>query len=346
MSKKIILISEIISFPFDEGLKNMSYQLIENLNHKYNVHVVTNKGNNIKGFDVEKVSLNKLFINKKLMLILKKYFPEIILYIPEASCTFNSFIRAKILKLMHKRAKVVLLAAQRRKYLFSYNLLLNFLRPDLLLVLSRAHKLYLEKKGMKIEVLPPPVDKKRFYPVENNIKLILKRKYGIPIDKVIVLHVGHIKRNRNIQCLIDVQEISDIQVVIVGSTTTNAEEKIKHKLDDQGIIIINNYISNIQEIYQLSDIYVFPVLRQNAAIEMPLSVLEAMACNLPVVTTRFGGLIDYFKEDLGFKYFDSTVELVELIKVMDIKEVHNFKKLECFTWNYFANQVISACERL
>jgi len=343
LSKKIILISESISFPFDEGLKNITYQLIENLNEKYNVLVLTNKNNSTKGLNVEKISLNKLFINKNLMLILKRYSPEIIFYIPGASCTFNSFIRAKILKLMHKRAKVVMLAVQRRKYVFFFSFLLNFLHPDLLLFLSRSHKLHFEKKAMRIKILPPPVDTKRFYPVGNETKLILKRKYGVPVDKSVVLHVGHINRNRNIECLVNVQKFSDIQVVIVGSTTTNVEKKVKHRLEDQGIIIINNYISNIQEIYQLSDIYVFPVLKQNAAIEMPLSVLEAMACNLPVVTTRFGGLVDYFKEDPGFKYFDSTVELVELVKTFDIKEVYNYKKVKSFTWNNFANQVISAC---
>ena len=56
----------------------------------------------------------------------------------------------------------------------------------------------------------------------------------------------------------------------------------------------------------MSDLYVFPVVNNTEAIDMPLSVLEAMSCSLPVISTRFGGLVDYFEEDTGFRYFNTT----------------------------------------
>ena len=49
----------------------------------------------------------------------------------------------------------------------------------------------------------------------------------------------------------------------------------------------------------------------------PLSVLEAMSCNLPVITTRHEGLTSMLKEGQGLKFADSNKGIVEGIS--DIK---------------------------
>ena len=46
----------------------------------------------------------------------------------------------------------------------------------------------------------------------------------------------------------------------------------------------------IERVYQLCDAYLFPVMSSLDAMEMPLSVLEAAACDLPIIATRFGAL--------------------------------------------------------
>ena len=161
--------------------------------------------------------------------------------------------------------------------------------------------------------------------------------------------MGHIKVNRNIKCLIEVQKIDNIQVVIVGSTSIAVEGKIKDILIKEGIRIIDKVIPDISKIYKMSDLYVFPVVNNTEAIDMPLSVLEAMSCNLPVISTRFGGLVDYFEEDTGFRYFNTTEELIELvkrIKGMDSVKVYNDKKIEPFTWHRFTNEIITSCNKL
>ena len=76
--------------------------------------------------------------------------------------------------------------------------------------------------------------------------------------------------------------------------------------------IIDTYISNIEEIYQLSDVYFFPVTESENCIDVPLSVLEAAACNLPILTTNYGELKSFIKED-GFVFIDSF-EKSKLIK--------------------------------
>lgn len=46
---------------------------------------------------------------------------------------------------------------------------------------------------------------------------------------------------------------------------------------------------------------------------MPLSVLEAMACNLPVVTTPFGGLARCFRDTPGLYYAETQEAFQEAV---------------------------------
>jgi len=70
-------------------------------------------------------------------------------------------------------------------------------------------------------------------------------------------------------------------------------------LKKYGFRIIDEYVPNIEEIYNLADCYVFPTFKRHNCIDMPLSVMEAMACNIPVISTKFGGLPKIFKEGNG-----------------------------------------------
>jgi glycosyltransferase involved in cell wall biosynthesis len=50
-------------------------------------------------------------------------------------------------------------------------------------------------------------------------------------------------------------------------------------------------VQNVHEYLQTSDIFVFPT--ENDA--FPLSLIEAMACGLPVISTHIGGIKDILK---------------------------------------------------
>lgn len=347
MHKKILLISDALCAPFDEGFKNIVFSLCKQLESK-NVLIVTDAQNKTNKLKVTRVSFNKLFLNKKLKLLLKTYSPDVILYVPYASYTFGSFFRGKILKLMSRNSRVLILGIQHRGLSIIEKILIeNFLRPDLLLLLKKPHQGFFNEEELKIKILLPAVDRIKFCQATKKEKEEIRAEYHMPSNKKVVLHVGHIISSRNIESLVEIQRIHDMQVVIVGSSSTNSDSNLKEKLKKEGVIVMDNYIADISKIYKMADIYVFPVFNDTAAIDMPLSVLEAMACNLPIITTRFGGLVDLFKEDPAFMYFNTTEELIEKIKNMDNFENHNNRrKIEPFTWDRFADEIIAACEEL
>jgi glycosyltransferase involved in cell wall biosynthesis len=140
------------------------------------------------------------------------------------------------------------------------------------------------------------------------------------------------------------EKLPTIEVIIAGSTYNQDDKELYKRLVDEGIRIFSEYIPRMEDIYNLADFYIFPVLREDGAIETPLSVLEAMACNLPVITTRFGSLPDTFKEDEYFHYVHSSEEIVAIIKNMKKGNCNNREKIKPYTWKQIARQLVDIIE--
>ena len=108
--------------------------------------------------------------------------------------------------------------------------------------------------------------------------------------------MASMQKERNLDIFKTIQKDDGYQVVIVGRETEIADKQLMRELQEAGCLVWIKHFSNIEDIYNLADCYVFPTIQEKACIESPLSVLEAMACNLPVVTTRFGALASIFGE--------------------------------------------------
>jgi len=98
------------------------------------------------------------------------------------------------------------------------------------------------------------------------------------------------------------QTLPGVQTLLAGSRSTPQDATLIEELRAAGVRVIADFVPHVEELYQLADLYVFPCppdapAEQTPAIEVPLSVLEALACDLPVATTRFGGLPALFPAD-------------------------------------------------
>jgi len=221
---------------------------------------------------------------------------------------------------------------------------LRKLKPDLLLVQSNQSEAYFRRMDFCVKYLPNGVDVKKFKPTDDRLKKKLRDKYGLRMDEFIILHVGPVRANRGLDALKHVAEIKDCRVLIVGSTSFPFEKTIFLDLVKSGCIIWRKYIRSMQEIYQLSDLYVFPVEDRLGSIEGPLSVLEAMSCNLPVITTKFGCLSRMFTEGDGLFFVCNRRQipkLVEDVRNYDVRRlgVHTRKKVVLYSWDNIARSL-------
>lgn len=316
----------------DEAMRIISFNLAKELKKK----------NDVLPLDLRRVATRDFWAN------LMSWKPEVIHYIHGGS--FKSFLLLKIAKIL--TSSKTILSVMRFKELPE---IVRLLRPDLLLAQSDISENYFRNLGFKTHFLPiGGVDVNRFNPKLRMRKEELREKYNIEKDKFVILHVGSIKKSRYIQIFKEIQkENPENQVVIVGAISPGIEIELFRELEKAGCIIISEYLPNIEEIYALADCYVFPVLRDDkkrnlpASIEVPLSVLEAMACNLPVITTKFGALPRMFKPEKGLIFINHAEEIYWAIKkVKELKDVNNRDKVEAYSWDNVCKNLESVYSNL
>lgn len=115
------------------------------------------------------------------------------------------------------------------------------------------------------------------------------RGRGVPI----ALHVGHLRRNRGLDLLVDAKLAlgETIEIVVQGSPTFAPDPGVIEELTDAGVHVRRDYVPNLADLYRAADLYLFPARPElSGAIELPLGVLEALACGLPVLANDFGAL--------------------------------------------------------
>lgn len=199
----------------------------------------------------------------------------------------------------------------------------------------------LRKKSWR--AIPSGVDTSDFRPVSRAERDILKIKFGFAPSDRIVVSVGHLTEGRNLGVLMKIARSVDAKTVFVTSKFEGDIPDILTRLKESGVIVMNQYLEKIQEIYSIADCYVFPTKYSGSAIGMPLSILEALSCNVPVISTRFGITPQILKEGRGVAFFDDDETAVRLVRER-ISEAHDDGPREValsFDWTNIAKSIIS-----
>lgn len=230
---------------------------------------------------------------------------------------------------------------------FASRAAIRFARIDLLFVQDATSRNKFIRLGAKrVEILRNGVDIERFVPATSYAKPRLRKSYGLVRGKLTVLHVGHLRRERNLFSLKPLIE-EGFQVVVLGSLYMSIDKELIAALERIGLKLIKGYHRSVEELYKLSDCYVFPVLPGNS-LSMPLSILEAMACDLPVVTTRFNAIQEAFGEGKGIYFVDSMEEITpRVMQALAEREAYSTRSLvEEYSWNAVTNRLAAYYEEI
>jgi glycosyltransferase involved in cell wall biosynthesis len=331
---RIGFVSEWLQGLGDEGIHNFVQSWSKYCGREHQVREFA------VGFGADLLA-NRLFLSLPLRANLRGFDPDMVFYISPSCAKVTALFRAKVLKAFAPHTKVFVVSLQPVEYGNFERRLLPLLAPDSIFVQSAKSMELLSDLPCPVHFLPSGVDTDRFAPVTQDQKMKLRQRYGIHKKAFVILHVGHINRNRNVQLLISIAQEGYIQVIMVGSTSTSQDEGLVEELMQAQVRVFREYLPHVEEIYQLADLYFFPVMSEDAAIGVPLSVLEAMACNLTVITTRFGGLPLMFKEEGGLFYFDHEDDLPELIaRVKGFQRCSTRKMVEPYDWKNVAQMML------
>lgn len=300
----MIILTNSLSDTPDEGARKVATNLVARLREETSgVKVVTYDRSS--SLSDQHLKLNKLMLSPVLFRLLRRsndpllYIPFPTRSLPMAARTFllSRLCRGKFRVLLSMTAPVGSLAG----------FLLRHSRGEIMVVSRPAwdnFRAFLpEDRLIRVKI---GVDTDRFCPATAEQAKQLKKKYGFDPARPVVLHVGHLKSGRNVADLTKLP--GECQSLLVVSTHTEQETALRQELlRSENIRILDAYIPDIQAVYRLSDVYLFPVEQPGNCIDVPLSCLEAAACGKPVVTTTFGEMKEFAGRP-GFFFLKSREE--------------------------------------
>lgn len=170
-------------------------------------------------------------------------------------------------------------------------------------VISPTHSLAEELKahGLKkrCEIVRNAIDTESFRPPESGeVKRQLKQKLGVAEKSLI--YMGRVSYEKSIDQLLKavallVPHVPDLQLLIVGDGPERARlEEHARNLGVQGHVVFKGFLfgEDLVQVLQAGDVFVTASKSEN----MPLAVLEAMACGLPIVTVTSLGLSEIVQD--------------------------------------------------
>lgn len=261
--------------------------------------------------------------------------------------TLMGLLRLRLMKLV-TRGSAVLVALHPVREGFLLSRLARRLAPDLLVVTTRKEQVHWQSLGLHVLRIEPAVDGNRFRPTHSaEERAAIRERWGLDPSHDLVVHVGHLKRGRNLAALKQLTCRPRTQVVVVASGLHGSEsERLRAELEAAGIRVYAGFRADIDDLYRAADCYVFPVRSTGDAVAVPFSVLEALASGLPVVTTRFGGLAERFDSSPAVRFIDTDSELIAAVDQQLTARPDGRAAVAELTWATTVENLISEIDRL
>ncbi len=197
------------------------------------------------------------------------------------------------------------------------NLLLR--RADAFVAISSELERELEDHGVdpaKTHIIANGVDVQSFVPASPADQERIRRTLGLPLHRRLIVYTGRLVSYKGLPRLLRIwQDLvvshPDAQLVLVGEGSEdihNCEVELhrfveENELGDQ--VRFTGMVEDVADYLRASDAFVFPTEQE----AFGLAAVEAMACGLPVVSTRTGGLADFISEENGAIAIETDDEL-------------------------------------
>lgn len=188
----------------------------------------------------------------------------------------------------------------------------------------------------KNELISAGINKNKIHVIYNGVEeKYLHQKMNLNTDEneIIITEIGRLEDNKGQKQLIEVfikllEEFSNIKLWLVGEGDLEYINHLKKFIKDHGRddedIYFWGYQDNVKLILEKTSIFVLPSRNEC----LPISIIEAMACSLPIIASDVGGiseLVDHEKNGFLIKG-NSQMELYTYLKLV-IKNKHLRNKM-------------------
>ena len=157
-----------------------------------------------------------------------------------------------------------------------------------------------------VELIPGMgVDLKRFKSCDTTRIKRLRQDYGIQDDDFVIVYPAEMSwRKNHIELLkafaVFLKNVPNGRRFLPGTSLLLEENKaLAQELDILDRVIFPGYINGMEEIYPMCDLAV----SSDTSVGLPLNIIEAMACGLPVVASSIRGHVDLIENKVnGYLY--------------------------------------------
>ena len=124
-----------------------------------------------------------------------------------------------------------------------------------------------------------------------------RKEFGFSPENFLLVSVGELNRNKNHEVVIRALaglEDPNLRYLICGKGSEQGRlEALIRELKLEGRVVLAGFREDITQILCSADCFIFPSIREG----LPMSVLEAMAAGLPIITSDNRGTREYIVDD-------------------------------------------------
>lgn len=313
--KTILFITRPLSPPWDEASKNFAYDLacnipqsnitilIDKLIADAPAHITQKKIYTTNHFSF----LQKIRLVTYILFHAQKYDTIHLLFTPTK---LNSTLLKCILK--NKKVRVIQTIATVRDDLYNTTDLKKMYFGDMLVTYSRWAKDKLTSMGFAhVQHIYPGINLSKFTPQPKDLSLM--NQWHIDPSHIIITYPGEYVRLGASDTIIDAflkiwQDPKNAHIRylcacrVKNTADTLKKKEIMQKIADAGHtdkVIFTDTFANMNAIYNLSDIVIFPVENMHGKFDVPLAMIEPYACKKPVITSNLPLFAEFSRSDIN-----------------------------------------------
>lgn len=317
--KRILLLTRPICPPWDEGSKNFAYTLAKYASD-FEIHLLTcgyladlaDKADNIVQHQIysspkwnwsQKV---RAYIFLIWEFFVKGGYKYDILHSFFTPTRLNVF--ALKLCLRNKKIKNIQTLATLRDDLYDAEKLKKTIHADFIITYSDYAKEKLEKMGFRnAKRIYPGIDVNLYSPAPKKPELM--KKFATSEDDFVINYTGEYVRLGDMDDIIDVfSELAGdhnnfklhLAVRVKNEKDAAKKREVVSKLKKANILdrvaFIDDGSYTMEQIFNLADISIFPARTMTGKFDIPLVVIEAMACGKPVIASDLERLRYFLNE--------------------------------------------------
>jgi alpha-maltose-1-phosphate synthase len=183
-------------------------------------------------------------------------------------------------------------------------------------------------------------------------------KFNLHFDHPILLFIGNHSPNKGLDTIMRLaSQLSSPCTVVIGGRLLNPDEpqQWKERFPPSQLvnIIFTDYLTTIEQraLYRLSDVLLFPSLADT----LPLTIIEAMAMELPVIAYDVGGISYQLQDSCGILvesgdftgFLDAVEQLIFDPNIRtDIAKKAKLRQETIFSWENTANITIDIYKQI